>query len=235
MLPLEAVEAAGPLRVAVRLPLNAAGVAVATAACSDAAARWVGWVRTVMRGYIGLQLRVHRTAASSTQGCSLTCMRPQVCAAEEHEARKTMSTLACDTKSRAACAAARAAALTARYVAAGAELAALDAGPVDQAPIRTCTMHMHNARCTSHNFTCTMHNAHARYAAQCTMHHAQCIMHNAHCTLHHAHCPLLLPRLHAPQANRGSAMNEAASSAFGDASEADMSAVDMQRLAAQVR
>ena len=80
-----------------RLPLDAAGVAAATAACGDAAARWVGWVQ----------------------------------AAEEHEARKTMSTLAYDTKARAACAAAAAGSLSARYGDAGAELAALDAGPVD--------------------------------------------------------------------------------------------------------
>ena len=116
----------------VRLPLDAAGVAAATAACADAAARWVGWVR----------------------------------AAEEHEARKTMATLAYDTKARAACAAATAGALSARYGDAGAELAALDAGPVDAA-------------------------------------------------------------------NRGGAMNQAASSAFGDSSEADMSARDMQLLAGE--
>ena len=80
-----------------RLPLDAAGVAAATAACGDAATRWVGWVQ----------------------------------AAEEHEARKTMSTLAYDTKARAACAAGAAGSLSTRYGDAGAELAALDAGPVD--------------------------------------------------------------------------------------------------------
>ena len=104
-----------------RLPLDAAGVAAATAACGDAAARWVGWVQ----------------------------------AAEEHEARKTMSTLAYDTKARAACAAAAAGSLSARYGDAGAELAALDAGPVDAGNrgsamnqaihmyMHICEMHMH--------------------------------------------------------------------------------------------
>ena len=39
-----AAEAAGPLQVALRLPLSAEGVAAATAACADAAARWAGWI-----------------------------------------------------------------------------------------------------------------------------------------------------------------------------------------------